>query len=953
MAEWEGRAADQFHLHRRELPILCSVDTYRSLPEPARFLTGVAFAPFPDPESFMRWFHAARARLRLLSRRAAESRIDEEIRFHVEMETQRLVREQSLDHDEARRRALATFGGVQQHREALREGRGTDWLSGMSLDLKLGARMLVKYPALTVVGGLAMAFGIWFGAVTFQMAALVTSPKLPLPDGDRIVKIQNWDAKTLKEEKRVLYDYQVWRAATSVTDVGAYRNVSVNLVGANGPAHPVVAAEITATAFRIAPARPLFGRVLDASDERPGAPAVVLLGHDVWKTRFDSDPLIVGRNVQLGDRFATVVGVMPDGYAFPVAHELWLPLRTDVAAVEPRGGADITVFGRLASGMTLKNARAEFSSLGRRLAMEQPATHASLQPHVIHYAKFGMESVEASVMMALTYTFLVALVVVVCSTVALLLFARAAARETEILIRSALGASRRRIVAQLFAEALVLAGVAAVAGLLAAQGTLTRWGQPYLEINYGRLPFWYDFNLSWGTIISALSLAVISAVVAGVMPARKITRGLGTQLRAGNAGAGVSFGGVWTAVIVAQIALTVALPSVVMLVRSEVKRIASYDAGFPTQEFLAAALGTEGPLYGMPAPATTDTANARFSNTIESLRQRVEAEPGVAGVTFVDRLPGESHVYWRLHEMSVPGTKARWITTAAIHPSYFDVLQAPVISGRAFTSADLSPDSRVVIVDQGFVDRVAPGRNLVGHRVRLTSEEGADSSVANLPWYEIIGVVKELGMRKVATPQRVAGLYFPSVPGRQGNVKMLVHTRGNPQEISPRIRELAMGVDASLQIDQVMRLDQVLTPELWMFRVWMRIIIGLTAVALLLSLSGIYAVLAYTVARRTREIGVRVALGAGPRRVVTSIFRRPLIQVSLGVIGGIVIIALAAIGVQNTGHFSGTEIGGITLGDMPLLAGYAILMFGVCSLACVVPTLRALRVQPTEAMRAD
>jgi putative ABC transport system permease protein len=901
----------------------------------------------------MTWLNAARARLRLLARNAAESRIDEEIRFHIEMETQRIVREQKLDPDEARRRALATFGGVQQHREALREGRGTAWLSGMSLDLKLGVRILLKYPALTIVGGLAMAFGIWFGAVTFHMAGLVTNPKLPLPDGERVIKIQNWDTKALNVEKRVLYDYQFWRTARSLTDVGAYRDARVNVVGANGPAPPTVAAEITASAFRIAPVQARLGRVLEESDERSGAPPVVLLGHDVWTTRFDSDPRIVGRNVQLGDRFATVVGVMPEGYAFPVAHELWLPLRTDVAGVEPRQGADITVFGRLASGMTLENAQTELTTLGRRLAVEHPATHAQLQPQVIHYAKFGVESVDSSVMMSLTYVFLVAFVAVVCSTVALLFFARNAARQTEILVRSALGASRRRIVAQLFAEALVLAGVAAATGLLAAQGTLTRWGEPYLELNYGRLPFWYDFDLSLGTIVAALSLAVISAVVAGVLPARKITRGLGTQLRAGTAGGGVNFGGIWTGVIVAQIALTVALPSVVMLVRGEVNRIASYDAGFPMQEFLAVTLGFDGPMPETPAAGTKVSSGARFSNSLESLRQRVEAEPGVTGVTFVDRLPGESHVFWRLHEMDLPGTKARWVTTATIHPSYFDVLQAPMLSGRAFNSADLSPDTRVVIVDQGFVDRVAPGRNLVGHRVRLSTEEGADSNVAELPWYEIVGVVKELGIRKAATPKRVAGLYLPFVPGSQGNVKMIVHARTNPLAVAPRVRELAMGVDAALQLDQVMRLDQVLIAELWLFRVWMRLIIGLTAVALLLSLSGIYAVLAYTVARRTREIGVRVALGAGPRRVITSIFRRPLIQVGLGVIGGSVIIVLAAMAVQNTAHFSGTEVGGITLGDIPLLVAYAILMLGVCALACVVPTLRALRVQPTEAMRAE
>src|SRR5688572_19133465 len=163
----------------------------------------------------MTWFHAARARVRLLAPRAAESRIDEEIRFHIEMETERLVREQKLDRNEAQRRALVTFGGVRQHRETLREGRGTAWLSGLSLDLKLGFRMLAKYPGLTVIGGLAMAFGIWFGAVTFHMFGLVTSTKLPLPDGDRIVKILNRDLKLAQNENRVLYDYQLWRSARS------------------------------------------------------------------------------------------------------------------------------------------------------------------------------------------------------------------------------------------------------------------------------------------------------------------------------------------------------------------------------------------------------------------------------------------------------------------------------------------------------------------------------------------------------------------------------------------------------------------------------------------------------------------------------------------------------------------------------------------------------------------
>jgi hypothetical protein len=293
------------------------------------------------------------------------------------------------------------------------------------------------------------------------------------------------------------------------------------------------------------------------------------------------------------------------------------------------------------------------------------------------------------------------------------------------------------------------------------------------------------------------------------------------------------------------------------------------------------------------------------------------------------------------------------VATASIHPSYFDVLRAPVITGRPFTSADLSPDVRVVIVDQGFADLVMSGRNPIGHRVRISSGQMADSNAAPLPWYEIVGVVKELGMASAAMPQRRAGVYLPFVPGSQGSVNMIVHGGGDPLPLAPRVRELATAVDPTLRVEQITRLDRLTSPLLWFQGLWMRIIIGLTAVALLLSLSGIYAVLSYIVARRTREIGVRVALGASARRVITPIFKRPLIQVTLGVIAGSVLIAVAAIGVQNTTQFSGTGTGGLASAEVALLIGYAILMLGVCMLACVVPTLRALRVQPTEAMRAE
>jgi hypothetical protein len=259
----------------------------------------------------------------------------------------------------------------------------------------------------------------------------------------------------------------------------------------------------------------------------------------------------------------------------------------------------------------------------------------------------------------------------------------------------------------------------------------------------------------------------------------------------------------------------------------------------------------------------------------------------------------------------------------------------------------------VVIVDQGFTERVMSGRNPLGHRVRISTGEAADSSAAEQPWYEIVGVVKDLGMSHYGQRSRPAGLYLPLVPGSDGAVNMVVHGRGDPLALAPRIRELATAVDPTLEVEQMIRLDQAKTPFLWFLGLWMRIIIGLTAVALLLSLAGIYAVLSYIVARRTREIGVRVALGASAHRVITSIFKRPLIQVTLGVIAGSVLIAVGAIALQQTQEFAAMKGRGLTVGEVALLGGYAVIMLGVCMLACVVPTVRALRVQPTEALRAE
>jgi putative ABC transport system permease protein len=905
-----------------------------------------------------------RKRLRALVRTEEVDReLDEELAFHLEMETEKHVRA-GLSPEEARRKARLAFGAVRKHKAETRNARWMSWVPGMSLDLKLGARMLRKYPGLTLVGGLAMAFGIWIGATTFELVRLVVFPSLTLPGGDRIVQVRLWDAEASRTEPRALHDYQVWReTARSVTDLGAFVDVTRNVLADDGESRPVAAAEITASASRIATDAPLLGRTLVATDEAPGAPPVAVLGYDLWRTRFGSRPDIIGRNIRIGETFATVVGVMPEGYAFPVAHELWMPFKPEVADQAPREGPAITVFGRLAPGVTIDAARAELASLGRRTAAELPATHAHLLPQVRPYARLMLDPRPSDMWLMLAIPlFAVMLLVLVCSNVALLMFARAATRESELVVRSALGASRGRIVAQLFAEALVLGGVAAVLGLAAARFALDRWGHRYLADNLGQLPFWYDVHLSATTVLYALGLTVLGAAIAGVLPGLKVTHGLGTRLRNGTAGAGLRFGGVWTIVIIAQVAVTAAFPAVAYIEQRELWRAESYDVGFHADQYLGVQLRLDATASGVSVEQADSAQHARFGAALEELRRRLTAEPGVTGVTFVDELPRMPHAdgHIEVEDASVVQAPAgiatsptlrdslRWVGVASIDPSYFDVLEAPMLAGRAFHGDDATSDARVAIVDEVFVKQILHGRNAVGRRIRFyeTLGRGADAKEVPGPWVQIVGVAKDLGITSLTSRTRDAGVYLPVRLASSGPLYMAVHARGDPMSLIPRVRAIAMAVDPALRLSELQRLNEASSGVLWFLKLWIRITVVLTAIALLLSLAGIYAVMSFTVARRTREIGIRVALGANSRRMVASIFKRPLMQVSIGVALGSVLAGLLLVG---------TEMGGGTVSPtgVGLMVLYAFVILGVCLLACVVPTRRALAVEPMEALRAE
>src|SRR5262245_1416561 len=275
----------------------------------------------------MKWLDAARVRLRLLvARGAAESRMNQEFRLHIEMEAEKLMREHGLAHDEARRRALVAFGGGEKHKEALRDGRGFAWAGSVLLDLKVAVRMMARYPWLTLVGSVAMAFGIAAAVSAFEIRTQLVDPSLPLDQGTRIVGFRNWDASLNRPVLATPYDFAAWRdALTSVEDVSAASVFTRNLITDGGQSEAVDVAAMSASAFRLARVLPLMGRTLVAADEDPGAPPVIVIGHDIWQRRFSGDPGVIGTTVRLGGERRTVAGVMPQGFLFPATHHVWIP----------------------------------------------------------------------------------------------------------------------------------------------------------------------------------------------------------------------------------------------------------------------------------------------------------------------------------------------------------------------------------------------------------------------------------------------------------------------------------------------------------------------------------------------------------------------------------------------------------------------------------------------------
>jgi predicted permease len=876
-----------------------------------------------------------------------EHELDEELAFHLEQRTREYIG-RGMTPDEARRAAAARFGDVGRVRNTCASllaadraaGDRRDFMRISLLDLKLALRMTAKYPGLSAIAVFGLAVAIGLGAGYFAFMGSILDSTLPFEDGDRIVAIQSRSLRSSRVGGIPIEDVRHWQDdLRTIETVAAFSEHSRNLTTQDGRTDIADVAAMTPSAFRLAGVAPALGRTIGDEDDRPGAAPVLVIGYDEWQRRFNGDAGVIGRTLRVDETVYTIVGVMPKGFGFPIRNAYWIPLRLDAAGNEAK--RDVHVMGRLRDGVSLAQARAEVSTIGERMASAFPQSHGDLRLHVGPYTRahgsFSSGGPELEMAERALQFGVGLLVLIVAVNVSVLVYARTATRLGEIAVRTALGASRGRIVSQLFVEALVLSGSAAAIGL-ALVSVAFRMLLAYDATDpYNGLPFWMQLQLTPGVAAYAALLAVVGAVMIGVLPALKATGRKSTaalQQFSGRA-AGVQLGRTWTALIVLQVAIAVAaLPGALHFAT------AAYRHGIRQPSPLAHSL-IEGVLYAtMDDNQPAESRPARFQAGLARLVQRLETEPGVTGVTYADFFPGRE----AYTEIEVEGQSERVpVKPSRVAPNLFDIFGVNVLAGRTLTAADAN--TTAVVVDQRFADGL--GGNVLGRRIRY-SGVAPDGAPQSSPWHEIVGIVPVFSDSFNAfisfNPPR-GRIYHAGTTKQIHPAVMVVHVAsGGSGQWAPRLRELTASIDPTLKFERIAGVPETWTGDTQAAYMVSLVVIAVTASVLLLSSAGIYAMMSFTVARRRREIGIRAALGADARRVLLGVFGRASAQIGAGIAVGLLVAVL----LELAG--AGTMFGG---NPLILVPGVIALMFAVGLVATLGPARRGLAVQPTEALRDE
>jgi predicted permease len=867
-----------------------------------------------------------------------QAAIADEMEEHLEQELAELT--PRLGHAAALERILAQVNdpGLRdafvppRHRPApsvtaaRRPARG--W-AGLGRDFRYGWRALGASRGTTAMAVVALALGIGLTTVMFSIIYGTLLRGLPFDDADRITLIgESNPARGGPPDAMRMHDFFVYRdAQRSFESFGAYTPITLNVSGDERPER-VESVRISAAALSLPRVRPELGRLFRADDETPGGELVVILSHALWRDHYALDPSVIGRAIRVNGQAATIVGVMPDGFRYPNEAKLWVPLRLDPAALPWDSGPYLSAVGRLRPGVSLERANAELSAISARIAAEHPRSNegvrAIAQPFIHGVIRKQIFALLYAMFGAVGLVFLVS-----CTNVANLLLGRAAHRSREVAIRTALGASRTAIARQFLSEALLLSVVAAALGALLAQAGIVAFREATANTHW---PFWTDIRLHPQLFAFIALAALLASIVSGLLPALTAARSDITDVLKDQSlgSSSLRSGKLSRALVVFELALSSTLLVVAALMTRSVMNLRSLEPGFRT----------EGVLTGRVTLAVRDPV--RRAAFFERLEDGIARIPGATAASLSSDLPGTG---WGQRDIAIegatyaPASRRPVVRHLAVTPGFFETFDVEVIRGRTLTADDRSGSLPVAVVDQRFAREQLPGADPIGRRVNLAPGDSVPR------WVTIVGVMPTLYAASLQDPWP-AELLTPFAQEQEGSASIAIQTSGDPAALAQPLRALVASLDADLPVYSISTMDDVLAEWAWPERVFGGLFVIFGISALVLASIGLYAVLAFTVSRREREMGIRMALGARAADVMRLVLRDGAVQLVAGVGIGMLLGVAAA-------HAARAVLFGVQPGDPATMAAVIATLAATGFAASLAPALRATRADPVRSLRAE
>ncbi|HEY2378565.1 MAG TPA: ABC transporter permease [Gemmatimonadaceae bacterium] len=804
-------------------------------------------------------------------------------------------------------------------------------MSVIARDIRFGSRSLRKHLGLSAIAVFALTLGIGLTTTMFSIVYSVMMHGLPYRDADRIVSVfeQNLAQHAQRMDMSV-HDYADFRSQQrSFSEIGAFYSGTVNVSGTE-KAERYMGTWTTASMFEIAGVAPLLGRTFRAGEDTPGADHVVILSFATWKNRFAGDANVIGKTLRANGLPYTIVGVMPDRYGFPDDGALWLPLQLDPLALKRGDGQHLQIVAKLKPGVSIDVANTDANAIARRIAVEHKELNEGVSASVMKFidGQLGPEPRQLLLTM-LGAVFFVLLIA--CANVANLLLDRAAHRTKEVGIRTALGASRAAVVRQFLTEAFVLAVVGTGFGIAAAYFGVRTFNR---AIAGTEPPFWLDIRLYPPVLLFAIGTSVLATFASGLLPALQASRtDIGEILKDDSRGASsFRIGRLSRALVVFEIALSCALLVAAGLMIKSVTKIRNIEPGFTTKNIFTARVGFP--------DAYTDTIGQR--QFFEQLESRLTSIPGVDGVALTNELPGLGMGSGNFAIEGASYTKDADYPRAgsyAVTAGFFPTFGMAAVRGRSFTSADRRDALPTAIVNQAFVAKYFPGGDPIGRRIRLGASRSTDT------WMTIVGVVPNTYSGN-PDQMRPPFIFMPVSQHPNRFLSMAVRTAAAPMAITPQVRDVVGSINRDIPIYYVYSMTEAITRNLWFVRVFGTMFMIFGAIALFLAGVGLYAVMAFSVGRRTREVGIRMALGAKAADVVGMVMRQGLWQLGAGMAAGLTL----ALGVA--------QLMKVVLFDVqprdPAIFGLVVAVLSIAGLlACLIPAQRATRVDPLVALRSE